>query len=163
MPEYVKDSLIRFQNTLRKLTDQPHKHTIPVFSTTIQYSKAADMSRKINNDKKKFIQQVTGNFLNYARAVDPTILVALSTIASIQAAPIEATMEEAKYFLDYAASHPDTILSYIASDMILAAHIDASYLAEPKASSRAGRHFFMSNNAENPANNGAVLTIAQII
>ena len=37
----------------------------------------------------------------YARAVDPTILVALSTISSSQAEPTEETMEKAKYLLDY--------------------------------------------------------------
>ena len=47
--------------------------------------------------------------------------------------------------------------------MKLAAHSDASYLIEPKARSRAGGHFFLSNNAEIPANNGAILNIAHII
>ena len=91
------------------------------------------------------------------------MLVALSAIASIQVAPIEATMYKAKFLLDYTASHPDAILYYNASDMVLSAHSDASYLTKPKARSRSGGHFFMSNNASNPANNGAFLTIAQII
>ena len=94
IPEYVKDSLIRFQHTLQKLTDQPHKHTIPVFGAIIQYAKAADTSKKIDDNGKKFIEQVTGNFLYYAQAVDPKMLVALSAIASSQAAPIEATMDK---------------------------------------------------------------------
>ena len=37
-PEYVKDFLIRLQHVLRKLTDQPHKHTIPLFGATIKYA-----------------------------------------------------------------------------------------------------------------------------
>ena len=77
MLEYVKDYLIRFQHTLRKLTDQPHKHTIPVFGATIQYAKAVDMSKKLDDDGKKFIKQVTGNSLYYAQAVYPKMLVAL--------------------------------------------------------------------------------------
>ena len=52
---------------------------------------------------------------------------------------------------------------YNASEMKLAAHSDASYLSKPKARSRAGCHFFLSNNAEIPANNGAILNIAHII
>ena len=47
--------------------------------------------------------------------------------------------------------------------MILAAHSDASYLSEPKARSRAGGHIFLSENVEDPPNNGAILTVAQII
>ena len=141
MQEYVKDSLIRFQHTLRKLTDQLHKHTIPVFGATIKYAKAAETSNKLNGNGKTFIQQVTGTFLYYARAVDPTTMSAFSTISSSQEAPTEAKMDKAKYLLDYAASHPDNILYYSASDMVLAAHINESYPTEPKARSRAGGHF----------------------
>ena len=54
-------------------------------------------------------------------------------------------------------------MTYHASNMLLACHIDASYLSEPGARSRTGGHFFLSNDATMPANNGAVLNIAQII
>ncbi len=49
------------------------------------------------------------------------------------------------------------------SDMVLVVHSDASYLSEPKARSRAGGHFFLSLDTEDPINNGAVLNIAQLI
>jgi hypothetical protein len=52
---------------------------------------------------------------------------------------------------------------YHAIDMILAEHSNPSYLSKLKARSRAGRHFFMSNNTAKSPNNGAILTIAQII
>jgi hypothetical protein len=42
-------------------------------------------------------------------------------------------------------------------------HSDASYLLETNARTRAGGHFFMSNNDAIPSNNGAILTISQII
>ena len=60
-------------------------------------------------------------------------------------------------------THPDAIVAYRASNMVLVGNSDASYLSESKARSRAGGHFFMSDNSSNPPNNGAVLTIAQII
>jgi hypothetical protein len=47
--------------------------------------------------------------------------------------------------------------------MVLAIHSNSGYLNESKAQSRAGGHFFMSSNLQNPQNNGAVLTIAHII
>jgi len=47
--------------------------------------------------------------------------------------------------------------------MILSVHSDASYLTEKGARSRAGGHFYMSNNARIPPNNGAVLNVASII
>ena len=56
MPEYVKDYLIRFQHTLQKLMDQPLKHTVPVFGSTIQYAKLAETSNKLDDEVNKFIQ-----------------------------------------------------------------------------------------------------------
>jgi hypothetical protein len=65
--------------------------------------------------------------------------------------------------VDYAATHPDAIITYQASNMVLAGHSNPSYLSETNARSQAGGQFFMSNNDALPPNNGAVLTFAQII
>ena len=79
------------------------------------------------------MQQVTGVFLFYSRAVDSMMLTALSTIASEQATPTENTIKKCKAFLDYAASQEEAILTYKKSDMVLAIHSDASYLSKSKA------------------------------
>ena len=149
MPEYVKDTLVRFAHELCKLTHQPHKHTLPVYGRTIQHAKEENKSPLLDKEGKEFVQQVTGTFLYYARAVDPTMSVALSAISACQSAPTEHTMEKTLFFLDYAASHPDAILMYAASAMILNIRSDASYLTEPKARSRAGSHWFMSAKERN--------------
>ena len=47
--------------------------------------------------------------------------------------------------------------------MVLVVHSDASHISESNARSRAGGHFFMSNNSANPHNNDAVLSVAQIL
>jgi hypothetical protein len=47
--------------------------------------------------------------------------------------------------------------------MVLAIHSDALYLSEPKARSRAGGHFFCSEDVPDPPDNGAVHTVAKII
>ena len=52
---------------------------------------------------------------------------------------------------------------YHASDMVLACHINAFYLSESGAHSRARGNFFLSNDATMPESNGAVLNITQII
>ncbi len=88
---------------------------------------------------------------------------ALGSIATQQANPTENTMKKVRQFLDYASTHPDAIVTYHASDMVLAGRSNTSYLSKSKACSRAGGHFFMSNNTTKPPNNGAILTIAQII
>jgi hypothetical protein len=71
-------------------------------------------------------------------------------------------MRKTKQLLDYVATHPDAILSFKASDMILAVHSDASYLSEAQARSRAGGHFFCSTNSDEPPNNGAILNISGV-
>jgi hypothetical protein len=65
--------------------------------------------------------------------------------------------------LDYMASQDEAVLTYKASNMVLAIHSNASYLSEPKARSCAGGHMFMAGRDDIPTNNGAVLNILQII
>jgi hypothetical protein len=72
-------------------------------------------------------------------------------------------MRQTLQLLDYLATQEDAVLSYHASNMVLAVHSDASYLSKLKAHIRAGGHFFLSSNTTVPPNNGAVLNIAHII
>jgi hypothetical protein len=46
-------------------------------------------------------------------------------------------------------THPDAIIWYRASDMILNVHSDTSYLSAPKAPSRAGGYFFLGSIPHN--------------
>jgi hypothetical protein len=68
-----------------------------------------------------------------------------------------------KQFLDYMASKDKEVLTYKASNMVLAMHSNASYLSKPKARSHVGGHMFMAGRDDISANNGAVLNILQII
>eukprot|EP00804_Cyclotella_cryptica_P001803 CCRYP_018346-RA/>CCRYP_018346-RA protein AED:0.51 eAED:0.44 QI:0/-1/0/1/-1/1/1/0/256 len=72
-------------------------------------------------------------------------------------------MTQTLQLLDYLATQEEAVLTYHASDMVLTAHSDASYLSEPQARSQAGGHFFLSSNADIPPNNGAILNNAHII
>ncbi|EJK63093.1 hypothetical protein THAOC_16272 [Thalassiosira oceanica] len=72
-------------------------------------------------------------------------------------------MAQAKQLLDYVASQEEAVLTFSASEMKLAVHSDAGYLNEPNARSRAGGHFFLSNDADVPPNNGAILNISHVI
>ena len=165
MPGYVKKALKRFQHqTPTKPQNQPHPHIPPKYGAKVQYAEPEDTTPKLNKEEKKFIQEVTGTFLFYARAIDSTMLTALSALASEQANPTEATMKKCKQFLDYAASQEEAVITYKASDMKLAIHSDASYLSEPKARSRAGGHFFLTKQTnDTDPDNGAVLNVAQVI
>jgi hypothetical protein len=91
------------------------------------------------------------------------MLIALGSFATQQANRKHNTMAKIHQFLGYTASHSNAIIMYHAREMVLAGHSNMSYLSESVARSCAGGHFFMSNNSAIPPNNGAVLTIAQII
>ena len=137
---------MRFGRAMRKKRHRPHTHSKPVHGQRIHHEKEQDTSPQFDKEGKAFIQQVTGTFLYYARAVDPTMLVALNEIATEQSAPTEKTVEKTFFLLDYAATHPDAVLTYNRSNMVLAKHSDASYLTEPKAHSRAGGRFFLAKD-----------------
>ena len=108
---------------------------------------------------KTFVQQVTGTFLYHVRTVDAIMLLALSAIASDQAARTKNTMKKTLKFLDYVTTHPGAILTYSANNMNLNVHSDASYLCKPNTKIRAGGYSFLLNNEEDPQDNGAVLNI----
>ena len=99
----------------------------------------------------------------YGCAIDGTILTTLSAIASKQALPTENTTQKTQQLVYHAATHTHAILTYCKSDVVLAVHIDAYYLSEPKARSRTGGHIFLASDVPIPANNGAVLNTAQLI
>ena len=85
------------------------------------------LSPPLGKEGKKLIQQITGKFLYLARGVDSTLLTPLSAIAAQQSEPSEHTMQQAEQLLDYIASQEDAVITYNASDMILAVHSDAGY------------------------------------
>ena len=65
-----------------------------------------------------------GYFLYYAWSVNSTILKELGYITA------QKKMQKVKQLLDYAATHLYAIITYHASDMVLAGHSNASYLSE---------------------------------
>ena len=72
-------------------------------------------------------------------------------------------MKYTTQFLNYGATQEEALLTFNASVMKLAVHSNASYLSDPKARSRAGGHFFLSNDSIIPPKNGAILNVAHII
>ena len=87
----------------------------------------------------------------------------LSSIAARQTKATQQLKKEVDWFLDYCATHPDAMIRYHASDMILALHSDGSFQSEPQSKSRAAGHFYMINNDNKDLDNGAVLTLTKII
>lgn len=96
----------------------------------------------------------------YGRAVDNKLLCTLSAIGMRQASANQNTLAACTQILNCLILYPNEGITYKASNMVLAAHSDASYLSETKSCSRAGAHIFLSNNDFIPQSNGPVLSIA---
>ena len=72
------------------------------------------------------------------------MLTALGSIAAQQSKGTEKTYADTLWLLNYAATHLNAKICYTASDMILYIHSNTSYLSEPRARSRSGVHYFLS-------------------
>ena len=130
MITYVNDALKRFNHKKpRKPQDQPYPHTKLVYGAKAQFSEQEDMSEILSQKDNKFILEVTGTFLYYAQVVDATMLPALGIIVPQQENPIERTMQKSKQLIDCAVTHPNAIITYFASNRVIAGHSNASYLS----------------------------------
>jgi hypothetical protein len=165
MPGYIQAMLTKFEHTppTRK-QHAPHRYNAPNYGAKIQAPERIDNSATLTKDGITRIMKIVGTSLYYARAVDGTMLVTLSSLASKQAKATKLTNSDVHRFLDYCATHPDATLKYQASDMILKIHSDAGYLNESKGRSRAGGHFYLGNKDNaNDINNGAILNPTGIL
>jgi hypothetical protein len=97
----------------------------------------------------KKVQKIVGGILYYAKAVDMTVLMALSTIATEQTIATKHTLERCMQLLDYLAHNADAKVQFHASDMVMNIHSDTSYLSEAKARSQTCGHFFMGWQPKN--------------
>ncbi|KAL7524496.1 hypothetical protein ACHAXR_001939, partial [Thalassiosira sp. AJA248-18] len=167
MPGYTLKQLIRYAHEKpRRPQHCPYSPHPITYGAKVQTTLPTDESPLLGKKDIKYIQQVVGSFLYYARAVDPTILMALASIAADQAAPTENTMKRVKQFLDYMWTHPDAKIRYRASDMVLNIHSDASYLSVKNARSRAGGCYFLGSVPKEGKPiflNGAILVLCQVL
>jgi hypothetical protein len=141
MPGYVSDVLSKFQHDSPKHPQHnPSPYVSPVYGAKTQYA-TTDETPPLTAQQCLTIQKVTGSVLYHARAVDPTVLMPLNDIVTEQTKATEKTQAATNQMLHYLATHPDAIIRYHASDMILNIHSDASYLSVSNARSRLGGFF----------------------
>jgi hypothetical protein len=167
MPNYIKKKLQEYNHVLPKKPQ--HCPYLPVpkqFGTEAQKPLPPDDSPSLDAKGIKRVQQIVGSILYYARAVDMTVLMALSSIAVEQTKATERTMGRCLELLDYLATNSQAVIRFVASDMVMNIHSDASYLSETKARSRACGHFFMGwtpKNGDPIRLNGAFYTNTTIL
>ena len=112
MPNYVHKQLVRYWRSDDGPPDlvtskRRRKQYCPYEPKPIHYGKKSDEvipekeSPPVGKEDEKYIRQVIGSFLYYARAVDMTILTALSDIAAEQSKPTQRTLQRVEQLLDY--------------------------------------------------------------
>ncbi len=144
MPGYIKKKLQEYEHIRpRKVQTCPYSPEPKKFGTEAQAPLPPDALPRLDAKGIKSVQQIVGSILYYARVVDMTILMALSSIAVEQPQATDKSMNRCTQLLDYLLGNSDATIRFHTSDMILNTHSDASYLSEAKACSRACGHFFM--------------------
>ena len=126
MPGYVEKTLREFQHEQpQKCQDSPYIVAPKRYGAKSQVIDKPEEFGEVDAAEKKCIEQVRGKFLCLGQAIDGTLLTSLSAIASKQSSPNEDMLNRTKHFLDYMVTQEDAVLTYRASDMILAAHSDS--------------------------------------
>jgi hypothetical protein len=134
IPGYIERVLQRFHHPVpTRPQHAPHAWQKPTYGAIMQYAPTPVTSPALNAKDTKHVQEVLGTLLLYASAVDSTMLTAIGTLASQQANGTTAMLDAPTQLLNYCAMHPNAIVCYRTSDMILHVESDASYLTAPKA------------------------------
>ena len=140
MKDYITTLCIKYNHrTPAKAQHSPHTHCEIVYGAKEQLLPDTDNIPPLDKAGIKRIQGIVGSLLYYAQAVNNKLLTTLSTISSQQAkASTEKTAEPVMQLLDYIATYPSDGITYRASNMVLVAHSDASFLMETGSHSRVG-------------------------
>jgi hypothetical protein len=113
MPNYIPKQLVKYKHEKPKRPQHCPYTPAPIkFVAKTQGPLPEDTSKQLDKDGQKYIQQVVGSLLYYARAIDITILLALNEIASQQTKPTEQTRQRVKQLLDYVATHPTAVVRF---------------------------------------------------
>jgi hypothetical protein len=107
MSGYIKDALHKFQHPLPKRTRYaPHNWTVPAYGQRIQYSPLPDATPPATAEEIIRAQAVVGTLIYKSRAVDPTLLVPLSVLASQLSTATTTKITAVSHLLDYCSTHP---------------------------------------------------------
>ena len=103
MPGYIENMLKKFNHKIKTQQYTPFS-VLPIqYGLNSQDEIPTDSSERFDDSHKTLIQQIIGTLLYYARAIDMTLLAALSTVASQQSKPTKQTIrsmgDQSGYFI----------------------------------------------------------------
>ena len=165
MPGYVAKLLQRFTRRGSQTQAKSPAIYVPWHPRSGPQYTEPDESPLLTAAEITEVQEIVGCFLWYGRVIDSTFLPAVNAIGSEMVKPTQRLLRECERLLAYAASYPDNILVYHASDMILEVQSDASYLSRSRARSVAGGLGYLASasTAGVPTSNGAVFTHSAVL
>ena len=163
MPGYIERALKRFNHPAPARPElSPHPWERPNYGAKSQLTPILDTSEPLTPKEKLHLQEVLGTLLYYARAVDSTILPALSELSTEQSKGTRKTLSKLKQLLDYCSTNPKATVRFRQSGMQLTIDSDASYLSVSKARSRAAGYFYLSARS-NPILNGVIHVTCHVL
>ena len=129
MPGYVRTALHSFQRKKTKRPqDSPYSWTQPIYEKNNQMIPEKAPAKKMDDNNQKILQKIVGNFIYYTRAVDPTIIMALNSLAEVQNTLTIETAKQVTQFLTYSAKYADAVTEYRRRIMVICIYLDASYI-----------------------------------
>ena len=112
MSGYVKNLFLKYEHIMQWVHHCPYATEPKKYGAEAQSPLPQDNTRKLTDKEIKQVQKIVGSIIYYGRAVDMTVLMMLSSIASEQTNGTEHTLEKAYQVLDYLASHPDAVVRF---------------------------------------------------
>ena len=127
MPGYVDKERHKYQHPMPKLPVNAPANFKPIQYGAKVQTADVDTSLQLAKERIRHIQDVVGMLIYYVISVNPTLLATLRQIASHKSTSTEEVSTMIKQLLNYVATHSNAGIRYVASDMILNLHSDASY------------------------------------
>ena len=120
MPKYIAKARRRLVDKDSTTPEHsPHTCNIPTYSRKPQLADPVQQTfEKLTPTQLKWCQEFLGIFLYYTRAVDPTMNVAVSDIStSLTQSSFKHLKARIDKLLNYATTHDDAAIKYVASQM----------------------------------------------
>ena len=140
MPDYCIVALARFRHEASRRMDQPHQHILLAYGTIKLICKGRGRGTQAST-RRQVVHTTSHGYMFVLCVIGGLDNMCGTQRLLDQANPTKETMKKTLKFLDYVASHPNTVLTYSTSSMTLNVHSNASYLIKTKAHIQAGGHF----------------------
>jgi hypothetical protein len=106
MHGYIKDALRKIQHPMPKRPQYaPLNWTVPAYGQRIQYTPLPGAPPPATAQEITRAQAIVGTLLYNYHAVDPTLRVPLSTLASKLSTSTTTAINDVSYLLDYCSTH----------------------------------------------------------